>query len=46
MKRFKNWLYSTTTIHHVSKNLDHAVTETITILFGIVIKRKLATLIF
>lgn len=46
MKRLKKWLYSTKIIHHVGKHFDHEVTETRTILFGVVIKRKLIILMF
>ena len=46
MKRFKNWVYSNKIIHHISKRLDHEVKETKTTLLGVVIKRKLLTLMF
>jgi len=46
MRKLKNWVYSTQIIHHIGWNFEHKVTETKTILFGLVIKRKLVTLMF
>jgi len=46
MKRFKNWVYSNKIIHHISRRLDHVVTETKTTFFGVVIKRKLETFMY
>ena len=44
MKRLKKWVYSNKIVHHISRH--HEVTETKTILFEVVIKRKLITLMF
>ena len=46
MKRFKKWVYCNKIVHHISRHLNYEVTETKTILFGVVIKRKLITLMF
>ena len=46
MKRLKKWVYSNKIVHYISKHLNYEVTETKSILFGVVIKRKLITLMF
>jgi len=44
MKRLKKWVNSNKIVHHISKHLNYEVTETKIILFWVVIKRKLITL--
>lgn len=46
MKRLKKWVYSNKIVHHISRHLNYEVTEIKTILFVVVIKRKLITLMF
>lgn len=39
-------MITTKTIHHINKDFTHEVIETITTIFGLIVKRKFETIIY